>query len=884
MITNRLALSGIVTAVLLFAPLVANAQAAVSYSANSNTGFTVYNGTCNSGSGGCTDYNSSWGANLKSDALANGGQSNNGSASGMYLEPGSHSYNSSYFTNGYPDNAWYATSGGGSQYSQSTLNRLCYDIDPSYPDPTATGSGTHYDYSSGSSKDNTLLFSGTRWYLLENDSTYNTLLSGNNALHVVKSLTCKSYQLPQNTLSASAYTSSVPGTGITLSWRDTSYHDSLKLGPLGIGTVGIGASHCSFSWSDATTQSNYYSQSYGQYTGSDTVYPGAGTTVYHYTCTNVNGTTDATATITVTAACVSNQGQACNINSCGVQGGTFNCDGSCSGATPPTNNNQACSASSACGTNNGTYNCSNVCSVSAPPVPGNLNQACPSAPNACGQTQSNGTWQCNGSCTSTPPSNASCNQPPATPTLQGLYSADGGTYYGASAPANNPSGYRMYAAATDPNGDNTALYFTWSGISAEWGTPVWVGSGSWSYDTKLANAGPGTYYVNAAAYDNQAWGPTSGWYTITLTAPALPDLISGNVTPTTAAATVPQTYTATISNNGTAAGASTARLRRATDSSGTGSTDIATASVAAIGANGSAPASFTGVALPSGTWYLSACADSTNVVTESVETNNCSPLWTAVVSSYPSIPSGGNSISCSVSPTTGNTSTTYTWTASGASGGNGGPYTYHWGGTALAGMTGNPVTVNNYSAGGPYGGTVYVTDSAGDTSSTVTCGNSVTVSAAPACSTLTASPSTIVAGGQVTLTWSCQNAASCTALPNSDGFSTGATNPASGSTPVTPNESGGQVTYGMTCGGASFNFPAVTILQPQATITANPVRVASGANSTITWSSSNVRSCTESGPGLSTSTQSGNQTISNIAKQSVYTITCQTNSSSASRP
>jgi hypothetical protein len=81
------------------------------------------------------------------------------------------------------------------------------------------------------------------------------------------------------------------------------------------------------------------------------------------------------------------------------------------------------------------------------------------------------------------------------------------------------------------------------------------------------------------------------------------------------------------------------------------------------------------------------------------------------------------SVSCTVSPASGGTTTTFTWTAT-ASGGTPG-YTYAWSGTNLSGKNGNPVTTT-YSAAGTYAGSVTVTDSNGQTAS-ANCTPSVTV-------------------------------------------------------------------------------------------------------------------------------------------------------------
>ena len=70
------------------------------------------------------------------------------------------------------------------------------------------------------------------------------------------------------------------------------------------------------------------------------------------------------------------------------------------------NSGQACtSAANSCGqTNTGTYSCSGVCSASTPANPAGYGNACTSSANACGQTNS-GTIQCDGSCSASTPAN-----------------------------------------------------------------------------------------------------------------------------------------------------------------------------------------------------------------------------------------------------------------------------------------------------------------------------------------------------------------------------------------------------------------------------------------------------------------------------------------------
>lgn len=114
------------------------------------------------------------------------------------------------------------------------------------------------------------------------------------------------------------------------------------------------------------------------------------------------------------------------------------------------------------------------------------------------------------------------------------------------------------------------------------------------------------------------------------------DLTVGSVTPTTATAGSAVTLTATISNSGTAStdASFTNLFQRATDSSGTSSTDIGTYDATTLAASGSASATLSYTFPSAATWYVRACADksssaSTGTITESDEANNCG-AWTAV--------------------------------------------------------------------------------------------------------------------------------------------------------------------------------------------------------------------------------------------------------------
>ncbi len=237
------------------------------------------------------------------------------------------------------------------------------------------------------------------------------------------------------------------------------------------------------------------------------------------------GTSGTGGTITLKYSCDSTFGTSCtkSANSCGVSGyatsdwGTVNCDGSCSvsgvSAELPYWNQSCTSYPNACGqTTSGTYDCSGVCNASPPPDLAGFNTECSggtnscgdsnpgyfvcsgtgvacsasgppaqrsyygatctltSAPNACGQTttvSTAGSYDCNYTCTGTPPappSNAACA--PTTPTISGLYQS--GVNLGPSAPAYDPSGYQIYANATSPAGYDLTYYFEFSTDGINW--------------------------------------------------------------------------------------------------------------------------------------------------------------------------------------------------------------------------------------------------------------------------------------------------------------------------------------------------------------------------------------------------------------------------------
>ena len=148
--------------------------------------------------------------------------------------------------------------------------------------------------------------------------------------------------------------------------------------------------------------------------------------------------------------------------------------------------------------------------------------------------------------------------------------------------------------------------------------------------------------------------------------------------------------------------------------------------------------------------------------------------------------------------------------------------------------------------------------------------------ARPVITSFSASPATVDQGQPSTISWSSNNATSCTGT----GFTAGGP---SGSRSVGPLSSVGAYTYQLICSGiggdSSPSLTSVTVLSPSASISASPTRVHVGTPSQITWSASQVRSCTISGPGLSRTDYAETPTSQSVAisSQSIFTITCQTN-------
>ncbi|HQU07475.1 MAG: hypothetical protein B7X04_00445 [Parcubacteria group bacterium 21-54-25] len=139
---------------------------------------------------------------------------------------------------------------------------------------------------------------------------------------------------------------------------------------------------------------------------------------------------------------------------------------------------------------------------------------------------------------------------------------------------------------------------------------------------------------------------TSGTYTLTCTSPggpatapvtvpalSLPDLTAGGITPTNATVGTPITLQATITNQGAASTGApfTDLFQSATQitPSLVGVTGIGTAPSPTLAAGQSQPATLSHTFSSAGAIYVRACADSTDLIPESNENNNCG-AWTPV--------------------------------------------------------------------------------------------------------------------------------------------------------------------------------------------------------------------------------------------------------------
>ena len=198
-----------------------------------------------------------------------------------------------------------------------------------------------------------------------------------------------------------------------------------------------------------------------------------------------------------------------------------------------------------------------------------------------------------------------------------------------------------------------------------------------------------------------------------------------------------------------------------------------------------------------------------------------------------------------------------TCTASGAWSGSKGTS-----GTASAGplATSSTYTLTcDNGSGGTNSGTVTVQVATGTPAPTVT---------------FAANPTAVLTNGTSQLTWTTANASSCTGSGAWSGSKA-----TSGSLSIGPLAA--TATYTLTCsgsGGTTASNAAVTVSgalpAPVVMLTAGPTSVASGGNSTLTWSATNASSCTASAGWTGTKSTQGNQSVGPLTANASFVLTC----------
>ena len=135
----------------------------------------------------------------------------------------------------------------------------------------------------------------------------------------------------------------------------------------------------------------------------------------------------------------------------------------------------------------------------------------------------------------------------------------------------------------------------------------------------------------------------------------------------------------------------------------------------------------------------------------------------------------------------------------------------------------------------------------------------------------TATPTTVTAGDNSTLTWASTNATSCVA---SNGWS--GTKSLSGNEQVSPSST---TTYALDCTGAggtihkevTVNVTAAPV--PTLTFTANPLTVLANGTTTLAWNSENTSLCVATNGWTGNKATGGSQDIA-VAATSTYALSC----------
>jgi hypothetical protein len=417
---------------------------------------------------------------------------------------------------------------------------------------------------------------------------------------------------------------------------------------------------------------------------------------------------------------------------------------------------------------------------------------------------------------------------PAAPTNpQTTCSADGKSVsFSWTASANATNYYpRMYAPSAAQC--NSFGWQVWTD-----GATCYPNPDTWTA-TNVANfpITPGQNYAWYVAAGNSSginWGATTG--NSSFTCAGQPDITVAAGPTVSDTTNTPITLTGLVSNSpsGGAAGAFPNILQVCTDT-GCSVSNVQNASGVsslAAGASQTVTSSYTPSA--NGSYVYRMCGNLNtswqNIITESNYGNNCGG-WATLNVAYPAI--GGT---CSASPASGYAGQNVTWSAY-ATGGSG-VYTYQWGGN----VSGTSQTESQtYPSAGTYTGQVTV--SSGGSNATIMCTPLSGVVIQSCNPTFTASPSTVDQGQSSTLTWSVPS--SCSSSCTGSGFSTGGAT--SGTATVYP--SAPSSSYALMCVSQPNKNVTIPVTVPSLSITANPTMASVGGATTLTWSASDVDSC-----------------------------------------
>ena len=334
--------------------------------------------------------------------------------------------------------------------------------------------------------------------------------------------------------------------------------------------------------------------------------------------------------------------------------------------------------------------------------------------------------------------------------------------------------------------------YSWSGTDGLSGTGTSVQK---SYSTSGTKTGSvavtsGGNLQTFICYSSAGSGGAGG---ITVTAPTASDLTADSISPATAIAGTAATFSSTISNGGNAStgGSFTNLFQKATDSNGTGATDIGTYTQStALAAGTTTIASLSYTLSSSGTYYIRVCADKSSsgnigVITESNESNNCGGWIGVAVSEPPSAPT----VEFSANPSTiaQGQSSKLTWSSTGATSCTGTGFSTDSSTSNSTGISVSPSRTSIYQI---------ACSGAGGTST-----KNATVTVLVPNVSIDASPKRITKGGETEISWNVSDASTCSITKNGNAWKSPTVNDEGKSFGSYTDEPSIQTIYKISCSG-----------------------------------------------------------------------------------